>query len=179
MLTESEDIGEMTLLHVTTSWRIWRLSLAALLLGGLGNPLFAQCVAANGDSSFAQDIGTNTPQFPGDRQFFFRIGRVVGPGVAGEYVSEGDPDPTKRGTLANWDALQQNGVVSKNAYLQLSGTIGLGAQFWGYMALNGNLNGDPAAAAVKFRYSINGVPLPGVYVASALRANMTETLLAS
>ena len=161
----------MTLLHVTTSWRIGRLSLAALLLGVLGNPLFAQCVPANGDSSFAQDNGTNTPQFPGDRQFFFRIARVVGPGVASEYVSQGDPDPTRRGTLVNWDALQQNGVVSKSAYLQFSGRIQLGAAFWGYMALSGNLNGDPAAAAVKFQYSINGVPLPGIYVASATISN--------
>jgi hypothetical protein len=82
-------------------------------------------------------------------------------------VPETDPNQSNRGTLVAGDIARQNGVVSQKAYVKLSVTILLGANFWQLVNVAGNLNGGPASAAAKVKFFLNGQPIGRDFIVSA------------
>src|SRR5882672_873249 len=112
----------------------------------------AQCRATSSDTSFTSlaDPQGYTREFQGDAApSYIRVTRVVGPGTVGPgTASEFNAD----GTFVDPTTYQQTGVLSPDAYVQVSAVMTLGASFWELASIGGY----PLAAQVEVTFTLNG-----------------------
>lgn len=120
------------------------------------------CQAQNDDIVFAQGASARGPQFDypiispmytASRATFFRVTRVVGPGLPTEFAS-GTPGAI---ASANWPVYTQNGVVSTLARVEVSSIMVIDPAFYyNTHLLGGN---DPVNIVASVTFTLNGTAI--------------------
>jgi hypothetical protein len=109
----------------TITYKSLILCAAALIFSSASiHTAMAQCRTTLSDTNFAALANPGyTQEFPGDGvPGYFRVTRVVGPGTTSEFTQAASPT-VPLGTLINASTYVQNGVVSSQAYVQVTGSM--------------------------------------------------------